>query len=71
MTRFTMAKRIQSEMKSNRNSEHYIEMRLEDVNMIKQRLGKFLPTAILGPVYEAIDPDASEAESNLRHIPGN
>ncbi len=66
-SRWKLAEKIRGEMDKGKDSGFAIEMRLEDVNMIKNRLGQFLPTVILGPAFMAIDPDGEES-SGLRAV---
>lgn len=67
MRRWKLANKLHAEMKSE-DPEHAVEMNGQDVEMIKQRLGRFLPTAILGPTYIAIDPSGEQDEPTLKAV---
>lgn len=59
MKRWKLAEKIHKAM-ADESAEAFMEMNSSDVDMIKQRLGRFLPTSILGPTYMAIDPTEGE-----------
>lgn len=60
MRRYQLAQKITSAMKKDRSSDLAMEISSEDVGMIKQRLAVFVPTTLLGPIYEAIEPSLQE-----------
>lgn len=68
LARWKLANKIQGEMNKGKSPDYSIEMRVEDVNMIKNRLGQFLPTVILGPAFMAIDPENEADEPSLKVV---
>lgn len=53
--RWELARKIQRTMRDDTAEDCWIDMRAEDVSMIKKRIETFMPTVIVGPVFEAIE----------------
>lgn len=68
LSRWKLANKIQGQMNKEKNLDYSMEIRIEDVNMIKNRLGQFLPTVILGPAFMAIDPENEADEPSLKVV---
>ena len=67
MKRWKLANKLHADM-SNEDILNAVEMNGQDVEMIKQRLGRFLPTSLLGPTYMAIDPEGEADEPALKAV---
>lgn len=61
--RWELARKIQKKMDADKSQECCMDIPSDDVAMIKQRLGVFMPTVLLGPIYEAIEPTIEEAKA--------
>lgn len=69
MQRWKLANSIQKSLDESKGMVGYaVDMRVEDINMIKNRLGQFLPTVIMGPAFMAIDPESEADEPGLRAV---
>jgi hypothetical protein len=66
--RYRLAQKIMGFMEANKDQEREMIIPNQDVEMILNRLGKFLPTMLLGPVHDAID--VLEGEEKLGEAAG-
>ena len=58
MMRWKLAQKMSGFMDKNKDPEASMEVKSDDVAMIKGRLEKFVPTVLLGPTLMALEPEA-------------
>lgn len=68
LKRWKLANKVRTEMDKGKDPNFTMTIDIEDVNMIKNRLGQFLPTVILGPAFMAIDPENEADEPSLKVV---
>lgn len=62
MRRYRLAQKIMDFMEKNKEPEAFMEISELEVQMMKKRL-EFLPTMLLGPVYDALGVEDESLES--------